>query len=127
MSGPEQRHRAWREPHPALAISEQLYAAYLDWADKDAAWAMLDDCKTDVLAELIEKAIEGKRGDGTKAGAERWVRARDPEWKSYRENTNKARLAKSCAWAYVSRLRSLEREQMSVEADNRTEMRMARS
>jgi hypothetical protein len=104
-------------------LNEQLYQALLDHADKDAAWALLDDTKHDVLAARVEAALLSGVGGKTQASAERWVRIHDPAWKDYHKAKHEARLAKAYAWAWVSRLRSLEREVNSAEADNRAEMK----
>jgi hypothetical protein len=120
----EERHKDWREPVRHKPLSEQIYAARLNWADKDAAHHMLESCKNDTLAELKYQAIKDRNAT-TLTSAEAWVRAKSPAWREYREAETAARLAKNVAWAFVARLEAMRDERVSADAMERLQTKLA--
>lgn len=123
MSSPEQRHHAWRDPDRRKPLSEQIYAAHLDWADKDAAHHVLEGCKNDVFAERKDEVMRLGMAKSI-AAADQYVRATCPKWREYRTKEQAARLAKNYAHAYLERLKAMVHERISEASFQRLEMKM---
>lgn len=90
-----------------------------DWADKEGAAQLLEDCKSSVMAQR-QVALGG---DMPVNRAEQTVKA-SPEWVEYITNTVNARKAANLAKVQLEALKMQYNEWNNAEANARTEKRM---
>lgn len=93
-------------------LSEQLYEAGNDYADKHAAAQFREEMKTAWIAQRATKI------EGSVAAAERQVKASD-EYRDYIKEMVSTRQAANRAKAKLEALRARVSEQISLEANHR--------
>jgi len=97
----------------------EIYAeAGDDWADKEAAASLLEDCKSAYMAELCIG-----QGDIPVNRAEMNVKA-SRKWREYIENMVEARKQANKARVYLESIKMRAMEQHSKEATFRAEARL---
>jgi hypothetical protein len=101
--------------------SEQWYHAAQKWADLNAAADMLEEGKS---AFLSQKMI--RLGDMPVSRAELTVKA-SPEWADYIKKSVRAREQANLAKIEAEFLKMRFSEHMSIDANQRQEMRMVRT
>ena len=99
-------------------LSEQFHKVGERWADLESAAALLEDCKSAVMAQRMAAL-----GDMPVNRAEMTVKA-SPEWTEYITKTNNARRAANLAKVEVEAMRMRYGEWSSQEANARVEARL---
>lgn len=99
-------------------FSEQFYEAAKDWAEKEAAADLLEQSKSSVMAQR-----QSMLGDMPVNRSEQMVKA-SPDWSEHVETIVSARREANLAKVKMDFLRMRFQEQMSVEANSRTEARL---
>lgn len=98
--------------------SERYRVAGEEWADKESAAQLLEDCKSAVMAQR-----QAELGDIPVNKAEQIVKA-SPGWREYIENTVEARRLANKAKVNLEYMRMCFSEQQSKEANQRKEIAM---
>lgn len=97
----------------------QIYAeAGADWADKEAAAQLLEDCKSATMAQWC-----AEQGDVPVNRAEQNVKASD-RWREYVEQTVEARRVANVAKVRLDSIKMRAMEQHAKEANFRAEARL---
>jgi hypothetical protein len=107
-----------KSPSDDLPWSEQFQIAGEDWAEKEAAASLLEDCKSAVMAQR-----QAMLGDMAVNKAEQVVKA-SPDWTEYIEQTIEARKAANKAKVNMEAMRMKFNEWQNTEANARTEARL---
>jgi hypothetical protein len=105
-------------PEDKRPWSEQYQIAGEDWAEKEAAASLLEDCKSAVMAQW-----QATLGDIPVNKAEQTVKA-SPEWTEYIERTVEARRLANIAKVNMEAMKMKFNEWQNTEANNRTEARL---
>jgi hypothetical protein len=98
--------------------SDRYREAGEEWADKEAAASLLEECRSAVMAQE-----QTKLGDIPVNRAEQTVKA-SPAWKEYNEKMVEARRQANIAKVNLEATRMKFLEWNNVEANARAEMRM---
>ncbi len=99
-------------------LSEQYYEAALDWSDKEAAASLLEDLKSSVMSQMMNKL-----GDIAVNKAEKEVKASD-EWVAHVKSIIEARHEANRAKAYLEYIRMKFAQWTNEQANARTEARL---
>lgn len=99
-------------------LSEQYYHAAKKWAEAHAKASMLEESKTAVLSQLMNKC-----GDVPVSHAEKEVKASE-EWSKYLADMVKAREQANLAKVEMAYIDMKFHEQQSYEATERTKARL---
>ncbi len=106
------------DPQDNLPWSEKFRLAGEDWADKEAAAQLLEDCKSATMAQW-----QTELGDLPVNRAEQTVKA-SPRWSSYIHDTVMARKEANLAKIRLEAIRMKAMEYQAKEANQRTELRI---
>ena len=98
--------------------SELYRQAGEDWADKEAAAQLLEDCKSATMAQWC-----AEQGDVPVNRAEQNVKA-SMRWRDYVEQTVEARRAANVAKVRLESIKMRAMEQQARDANLRAEMRL---
>ena len=108
-------HSDWSDNRP---FSELYQEAGDDWADREAAATLLEDCKSAVLAQWC-----AEQGDIPVNRAEQTVKA-SPRWRAYINDTIEARKAANKAKVRLESIKMRAMEFQAREANARVEARL---
>ncbi len=106
------------DPQDNLPWSEKFRLAGEDWADKEAAAQLLEDCKSATMAQR-----QTELGDIPVNRAEQIVKA-SKGWVDYIESTVEARKEANLAKIRLEAIRMKAMEYQAKEANQRTELRI---
>jgi len=99
-------------------ISQQWYEAAQKWADLESAASLLEETKSAVLSQMMQK-----QGDMPVSRAEMVVKG-SGEWMGYVEKVVKSRTAANKAKIHMEYLKMKAMEQQSADATARTQARL---
>lgn len=99
-------------------LSEQIYAAGLEWAEADAAARMLESLKSAFLAQKV-----AERGEMPVSRAENEVKA-SPEWKDYVVKMERSRTKANKLKIHREYLEAKAWEEKSSQATERLRARL---
>jgi len=99
-------------------FSELYYEAGNEWAEREAAATLLEDCKSAVLAQWVSE-----QGDIAVNRAENTVKA-SPRWSQYIEDMVQARLFANKAKVRLESIKMRAMEFQGKEANARVEARL---
>jgi hypothetical protein len=101
-----------------LSFADEYQRAGEDWADKEAAAQLLEDCKSATMAQWCVE-----QGDIPVNRAEQTVKS-SPRWQKYVENTVEARRAANKAKVYLESIKMRAMEWHAKSANYRAEARI---
>jgi len=105
--------------YPSRPWSDVFEEVGSDWADKEAAAQLLENCRSAVMAEWC-----ADQGDIPVNKAEQKVKA-SPEWRDYNERMVEARRLANRAKIKMESVKMRSMEQHAKEANYRAESRLA--